>query len=190
MRRYVRLSTYFILCACLVGLISFLPPSIRFHKWQLLNTAPFPDVCVLCQSRRYHAPCLVDLSSCAVTELAIYAPDPNREAELALEQNLGAFHYGGRNGILWYSDSANGYCRATLSPAAAGADFSLLCSGCRTALQGLPLGGCVLADLYGNSPVFYPLNAAPTRFRGYTVTVSAGGTTLRVHTSAELRPNQ
>lgn len=42
--------------------------------------------CCLCNSIRYHAPCLVDLETGELIELALYDPHPTKTAELAEKQ--------------------------------------------------------------------------------------------------------
>lgn len=44
--------------------------------WEAISTLPEPERCALCGDMRYHAPCLVDLSTGKVGELAVYTPTP------------------------------------------------------------------------------------------------------------------
>lgn len=50
--------------------------------------------CCLCESFRYHAPCMVDLETGNVLELELYDPHPVMVAELAQEQySTGTFSF-------------------------------------------------------------------------------------------------
>ena len=50
-------------------------------------TVQSKPTCCLCSSFRYHAPCLIDLETGDMVELALYDPHPTKGAELAEKQS-------------------------------------------------------------------------------------------------------
>ena len=127
--------------------------------------------CCLCNSFRYHAPCLIDLKTGEITELDLYFPHETKVAELADPQpemdTVSFFRFGAVTGI------KQTHCKQveltvptteiTTSPA--------LCPACRTQLDGFFTCRYVLADLYSaDNKKLIPLHKAlSTTLRCYTI---------------------
>ena len=59
--------------------------------WEYILIAPEPEECVVCdnlQGPRFHAPCLLELSTGELTELEIYEPCHRYSGELAPDQDM------------------------------------------------------------------------------------------------------
>ncbi len=59
--------------------------------WENILIAPEPEECVVCdnlQGPRFHAPCLLELSTGELTELEIYEPCHRYSGELAPDQDM------------------------------------------------------------------------------------------------------
>lgn len=104
--------------------------------------------CCLCDSLRYHAPCLIDLETGDMIELDLYLPHETKVAQLAEEQpEAGGFsfiHFGNVSGTKRTDDK-------TIELELPAADKTLepaLCKKCRELLQADYVGRYVLADLY------------------------------------------
>lgn len=107
----------------------------------------------------YHAPCLIDLSSGQVRELAVYTPNPNLPGELAAEedQQSGSMDFSYFKDILIIRDTNKHLCQVQLSASSAGV--------------------YVLADLYDPENIqFYPVELQSTYIiRDYEVSIYADG---------------
>lgn len=104
--------------------------------------------CCLCDSFRYHAPCLIDLETGELLELDLYFPSSTKVAELADPQpEMGTFSFvriGNVSGTkLTDSKTIDIHIpnEKTFSPA--------LCSDCRNLLPFGYTKRYILADLYG-----------------------------------------
>lgn len=104
--------------------------------------------CCLCNSFRYHAPCLVDLQTGDLIELDLYFPHPTKVAELADPQpRMGTFSFVNLGCVTGtkLTDSKTIELDIPISEKTAN---PALCKSCRKQLNGLLLGRYVLADLY------------------------------------------
>lgn len=153
---------------------------------------PEPETCALCGGRSYHAPCVLELSTGTLTELAIYAPDPLHLEELAEEQNMDV-HVFCLAGDGWVTLTVQRTlerqrCSARVPASGAPMDRSLFCRDCRRAVAQAAGRGFVLLDLRNTGAITaYPLapNALYT-IRDYTVSITEGGGEYTVEASAEL----
>ena len=114
--------------------------------------------CCLCDSFRYHAPCLIDLETGDLIELDLYFPHETKVAELADKQpDMGTFSFVRMGNILGtkLTDSkivefSVPLSDKTYSPA--------LCKSCRESLHAGYRGRYVLADLYDmNTKAIIPI---------------------------------
>ena len=113
----------------------------------LLFTQEEKDCC-LCDSFRFHAPCLIDLETGDLIELDLYFPHETKVAELAeVQPNMSTFsfvHLGNITGTKLTDSKVIEFgvpiADKTYNPA--------LCKDCRELLQAEYKGRYVLADLY------------------------------------------
>ena len=98
--------------------------------------------CCLCNSFRFHAPCLIDLETGEMIELDLYFPHPTKVAELADPQpEMSTFSF----------VKSSFFTRAPLSDIPTDSITNpALCRSCRKQLGGLVVGRYVLADLYSS----------------------------------------
>ena len=81
-------------------------------------TAPEPTVCALCRNNegvKIHAPCIVNLATGEVAELAIYDPHPTEIGEVTETPKKGHVSYFTGAGALIEQNPDQGYCKATLA---------------------------------------------------------------------------
>lgn len=107
---------------------------------------PEPAECVLCDAFPRHAPCLVDLNTGELRELAIYQPHHTKVAELSDEQ------YGGYMSLVSFGDISGillGADRVELDAPAkmTGMLDGIFCNECRKLLRDNKCQGYILADL-------------------------------------------
>ena len=104
--------------------------------------------CCLCNSFRYHAPCLIDLETGEMIELDLYFPHETKVAELAEEQpEMGTFSFV-RLGNVSGTKLTDSKEIEILVPKADKTNNPALCKKCRELLQPGYRGRYVLADLY------------------------------------------
>ena len=104
--------------------------------------------CCLCDSFRFHAPCLIDLETGDLIELDLYFPHETKVAELAeLQPDISTFsfvHLGNITGTKLTDSKVIEFG----VPVADKTNNPALCKGCRELLQAGYKGRYVLADLY------------------------------------------
>lgn len=132
--------------------------------------------CCLCNSFIYHAPCLIDLETGKMIELALYDPHTTKNAELAEEQLTGdTFSFvrlGSITGI-----KMTGTRQIELSiPCMERVDRPTLCRKCRKQIQEGSHGSYdryILADLYDpeSKTLISIVNGAKTDLRCYSITI-------------------
>ena len=143
--------------------------------------APEPEECVVCdnlQGPRFHAPCLLELSTGELTELEIYEPCHRYSGELAPDQDMdyNVMTFGG-SGLPLFIDRMEEIqrCVAYL-PEKAGGEIepSYYCRDCRAKLTKVATQGYVLLDLYDLDAIqAYPVeDGAEYPIRIYTVTMA------------------
>ena len=130
--------------------------------------------CCLCNSFRYHAPCLVDLQTGNLIELDIYFPHATKVAELSEEQpKQETFSLISLGNVSGYKDTCQE--RVEISVPASDTETNpALCNDCRQLLQTGYTGRYVLADLYDKeNKELIPISAhIYLDLRCYTVSVT------------------
>ena len=107
-----------------------------------------PQECCLCDSFRYHAPCLIDLETGDMIELSLYMPHETKVAELAEEQpEMDTFSFVCLGNVKGTKMSARKIIELKV-PTADKSSHHALCKGCRKQLEGGYEGRYVIADLY------------------------------------------
>ena len=103
--------------------------------------------CCLCNSFRYHAPCLIDLETGDLIELDIYFPHETLVAELADPQpEQGTFSFVKLGEASGYRDTAQE--RIEVEIPIDKTSNPVLCKACRQKLNAFNTDRYVLADLY------------------------------------------
>ena len=154
-----------------------LQADVRFYE-TLLYT-PEPSVCALCSNTtaaNIYAPCIVNLATGEVAELAVYDQHPT---EVTAEGKKGYTSFYTGAGVVIQQNSDNGYCGASLPKKEDPMDPAYFCYDCRHRIAELDKDGYVIADLYDreNISVFKVIDGAEYRIRNYLVAVekSDGG---------------
>lgn len=132
------------------------------------------EQCSLCAGTRYHAPCLIDLSTGQIGELPVYDPHPYLQGEIAEEQQTGTFSFFFCADIMGWRDTSTYTCHLTLPSESRSMDPTLFCQNCQTILGSFSHKGYALADLYHlNEIQLYPIyDGANYIIRDYAVSVS------------------
>lgn len=104
--------------------------------------------CCLCDSFRYHAPCLIDLETGDMIELDLYFPHETKVAELADSQpEMSTFSFVKLGNVSGTKLTDSKIIEIEV-PCADITRNPALCKGCQELLQGGYTGRYVLADLY------------------------------------------
>ena len=149
--------------------------------WEQLLIAPEPEECMVCdnlQGPRFHAPCLLELSTGKLTELEIYEPCYRYSGELAPTQDMdyNVMTFGG-SGLPLFIDRTEEIqrCVAYLPEKAGGEiESSYYCRDCRAKLIKVATQGYVLLNLYDLDAIqAYPVeDGAEYSIRIYTVAMA------------------
>lgn len=140
--------------------------------WQRL-VPPSSEECSICRFIKSHAPCLLNLSTGEIGELALFEPHRTKVGELAEVQQGGTFGF-------FYAAGAKGTRTTnpwvlTIRVPMEGERIrkSHFCQKCRELLKGYD-HGYVLIDLYDKTKLtIYPIFAeAAYELRCYTITVT------------------
>ncbi len=147
--------------------------------WQTIFLTPEPDLCALCGyggGPRYHAPCLVNLSTGEVGEMRIYDPDPVRIWEVSEVQQSGTFSLLRCAGVTAVRDTDAHTCTAGLPRRADGLAPEHFCRNCRARIAEVSRQGFILADLYDLTDIrTYALPSEAARsIRDYDVAIRRG----------------
>ena len=107
-----------------------------------------PKECCICNSFRYHAPCLLDLETGEMIELALYEPHATKGGELAEDQpKIDTFSFV-RLGNVTGTKLTGSRIIEIKVPTADSTSTPALCENCRKMLNSDYTGRYVLADLY------------------------------------------
>jgi len=148
--------------------------------WEAISTLPKPERCALCgngEGMRYHAPCLVDLSTGEVGELAVYTPDPSLVAEIAPKekQQTGTFSFISCAGLHGIRETCDYTCQVSIPLE----DMNMMnpghfCRECREILAGTGIKGYLLIDLYDIDHIkaYSVRNGEVYTIRDYVVSVT------------------
>ena len=154
--------------------------------WQTIFLTPEPDLCALCGyggGPRYHAPCLVNLSTGEVGEMRVYDPDPVRGWEVSGVQQTGTFSMSRCAGVTAARNTDAHTCTAELPRKADELIPAYFCRDCRGRIAEVSRRGFILADLYDLTDIqTYALSGeASYSIRGYDVSVSRRGGDRLLH---------
>lgn len=131
--------------------------------------------CCVCDSFRYHAPCLVDLKEGKILELDIYYPHETKVAELAEPQpEIGTFSYIRIGNILGTKLTDRKIAEFSV-PIADKTYNPPLCKSCRKSLPSGYRGRYLLADLYDmNVKTIIPIISSDktTEIRCYQISMT------------------
>lgn len=150
-----------ILCFALA--IVILAAAILFFTWE--------PQCCLCDSFRYHAPCLIDLKTGELRELDLYFPHEKLVAELADPQpERGIFSFVSIGNVS--GTKQTGPERIDLHIPEESTFLPALCRDCRKQLPSGYISRYVFADLYSkDEKILIPIEADTTfSLRCYDVT--------------------
>ena len=137
-------------------------------------SAPEPDRCSICDYIPSHAPCLVNLNTGEVGEIALYEPHHTLVGEIAEEQRGGYFSFVSVAGLRGYLDACVPEAHVTVPDGIEKYEEKYFCSTCRELLREYSHCGFVLADVRNpEAPTVYPVEAG-TEFevRCYTVVIT------------------
>lgn len=142
--------------------------------WKTIALAPEPEKCSLCEvGINHHAPCLINISSGKLVELAVYEPHPEKIGEISDELSTGfiSFNYGaGTNTV---RNPGTETCKATLPKEIEPLNAAHFCYECRRKIADTAYEGYVLADMYNldNITIYKVDDGATYTIRDYLVTV-------------------
>lgn len=138
------------------------------------QSTPEPDRCSLCDYIPSHAPCLVNLNTGEVGEIALYDPHHTLVGEIAEEQRGGYFRFMSVAGLQGYMDACVPEAHIAVPEKAEKYEEKYFCSTCRELLEAYGRCGFVLVDLRRpETPTIYPVEAG-TEFeiRCYKISVT------------------
>jgi len=126
---------------------------------------------------RYHAPCLVDLSTGQVGELTIYTPHPRLVGEIAPEENqqTGTFNFQFCVGLTAIRDTCDHTCQVSIPFENMGMmNPGYFCRECRELLAVAGIKGYLLIDLYDIDHIkVYPVQSGEVyTIRDYVVSMT------------------
>lgn len=136
-------------------------------------SAPEPECCSICDYIPSHAPCLVNLNTGEVGEIALYEPHRTLVGEIAEEQRGGYFSFMSVAGLRGYLDACVPEAHVTVPDGVEKYEEKYFCSTCRELLEPYAQCGFVLADLRKpETPTIYPVEVG-TEFevRCYKVSI-------------------
>ncbi len=129
--------------------------------WKAMIDLPDPKQCALCsEGMRYHAPCLIDLSTGQMGEMKVYTDHPSHQGELAPKekQQRGTFNFQPCGGLMGIRDTCTHTCKVTIPAERELMNPAHFCKECRQLLARAGLEGYVIVDLYDLDNVqAYPL---------------------------------
>ena len=190
-----------ILVGTLIAVVALLAFSIGYihclaqHRedvlyYESMITAPEPTVCALCRNNaraKVHAPCIVNLATGEVAELAIYDPHPTEISEVTETPKKGHVSFFTGAGALIEQNPDQGYCKATLAkeePIGPG----YFCYECRRKISEIDKDkkGFIIADMYNPLSVvtYTVLDSAEYKIHDYLVTINqtdSGALDIWVH---------
>ena len=138
-----------------------------------LTPVPEPESCSLCAGRRYHAPCLLNLSTGEVGELQVYDPKPEAIYEIAEHQQTGTFSFLSCADLTGWRDTDNHTAQVTVPKRRSRIAEKYFCANCRAILKEIADRGYVLLDLYdlGHIRAYSIHDGASYSVRDYSVDI-------------------
>lgn len=137
------------------------------------NAIPEPEQCSLCTSLPRHAPCIINLSTGELLELAVYEPHPFIAGELAEEQQRETFSFVRGAGVDGYRLSGESI-TITIPMVADVMEEKHFCNTCRERLEDCASQGYALVDLKDiSNPIIYAIGIdLEVSFRCYNIFVN------------------
>ena len=137
------------------------------------NEIPAQEQCSLCASLPRHAPCIINLSTGELLELAVYEPHPFIVGELAEEQQRETFSFVRGAGVEGYRLSGESI-TITIPMDADKMQEKLFCNFCRDRLASCAPRGYALVDLKDmTQPIVYAIDTdLEVSFRCYNIFVN------------------
>lgn len=131
-----------------------------------------PEQCSLCAGLPHHAPCIINLSTGEMLELAVYEPHPFIAGELAEDQQGGTFSFVRGAGVEGYKLGGESL-TIRIPMESEGLNLQFFCKGCRKRLAAYTDQGYVVVDLKEpENPIIYEVYAnASFFFRCYDISV-------------------
>lgn len=160
--------------------------SRRAHTalWEAMESLPDPEWGALCgEDTRYHAPCLINLSTGQRDEMRVYTYSPSPQSGLDPREAWfsGTFHLQSCAGLTAIRDTCAHTCEVILPKEREPMDPALFCKACRQVLAGNALDGYAIVDLYDLDHVqAYPFRDETIRDYRISVTSGNAGVTVRV----------
>jgi len=119
-------------------------------------SAPEPARCSVCDYIPSHAPCLVNLNTGEVGEIALYEPHYSLVGEIAEEQRGGYFSFMSVAGLRGHLDACVPEAHVTVPDGVEKYEEKYFCNSCRELLEAYDQCGFVLADLRNpETPTIY-----------------------------------
>jgi len=148
--------------------------------WEAISKLPEPEQCALCgngEGMRYHAPCLVNLSTGRLGELAVYTSHSRLVGEIAPEekQQTGTFNFQPCAGLMAIRDTYNHICQVSIPfENMAIMNPGHFCWDCRLLLAEAGIKGYLLVDLYDIDHIkAYPIqNDEAYTIRNYVISIA------------------
>ena len=133
---------------------------------------PEPEQCSLCAGLPCHAPCIINLSTGEMLELAVYEPHPFIAGELAEEQQSETFSFVRGAGVEGYRLSGESI-TITIPMVADAMEEKHFCNTCRERLADCENLGYTLVDLKDSkNPVIHKIDTdVQVSFRCYSISV-------------------
>ena len=140
----------------------------------LLIKNPEPEKCRLCNYIPSHAPCLVNLQTGEIGEIALYQPHRTKVGEIAEEQRGGYFSFMSVAGLRGYMDACIPEAHIDVPQEAGKYEERFFCECCRGLLSEHIHTGFALADLKDPSnPTVYAVEEGTVfTVRCYSVSVA------------------
>lgn len=171
-----------ILLVVVVALASFVGGFYLCHSltkevasmWKTIALAPEPERCSLCEvGINYHAPCLINISSGELVELAVYEPHPEKIGEISDELSTGFISFNFSAGTNTVRNPETETCESTLPKEVDALNGSYFCYECRRKIADTEYEGYVLADMYDldDIAIYKVDNGSTYTIRDYLVTV-------------------
>ena len=137
------------------------------------NAIPEPERCSLCAGLPCHGPCIINLSTGEMLELAVYEPHPFIAGELAEEQQCETFSFMRGAGIEGYKLSGESI-TITIPMVADTMEEKHFCNSCRERLACCAAQEFALVDLKDiSNPIIYAIDInLEVSFRCYKIIVN------------------
>ncbi len=149
----------------------------------LFSYKPEPDFCALCHPAPYHAPCLVNITTGDITELAIYEAHAVKVGEVAPTQSGGYMRYSLSGGVSVHSSPDSQTANASIPIEPAKLNRAEFCFDCRKLLSSAKTK-YVLADMYdpNNITIYDIVDGSCCAMRDYEVSAvfSSDGTNAEI----------